>query len=156
MGRPTKLTPETQARVCDALRLGATYELAAQYGGIAYNTFNEWRKRGESELDRMAKARKNTDARPSECPFVEFYEATKDAESTAAIGWLAKIEKAASDGAWQAAAWKLERRYPNDYGRTVVQTEHSGPGGSSIPLKLDPFAGMSDDDLDHIIHDHSD
>lgn len=103
-GRPSKLTPETQTRIVQAIRVGATYELAAQFGGIAYNTFNEWMKKGED-----AKAGRYRD----------FYEAVKEAEGDAAIKWLAVIDKAAADS-WQAAAWKLERRYPNEYGRRVV------------------------------------
>jgi hypothetical protein len=43
---------------------------------------------------------------------------------------LAKIEKAASDNNWAAAAWKLERRYPDVYGRTVQ--EHTGKDGKAI------------------------
>ncbi len=46
------------------------------------------------------------------------------------LQWLAKIEKAASDGAWQAAAWKLERRYPHVYGRVV--NEHVGRDNGPI------------------------
>ena len=108
MARPTKLTAETQKKIIEALRVGATYELASGYGGIAYNTFNEWMKKGEAA---------NTGA------FREFYDAVKKAEGLAAVGWLAKIETAANDGAWQAAAWKLERRYPSEYGRNMVQVE---------------------------------
>lgn len=101
MARPTKYTPDVVKRITDAIKLGATYELAAAYGGITYDTFNDWNKR-----------------KP------EFSKAIKDAEGEGATKWLAKIEQAASDGAWQAAAWKLERRYPQQYGRTV--TEHAG------------------------------
>jgi hypothetical protein len=37
------------------------------------------------------------------------------------------IDKAAADGKWQAAAWKLERRYPTQYGRQEKRLlEHSG------------------------------
>jgi hypothetical protein len=125
MARPTKLTPKTQERICQALRVGATYELAAQYGGISYDAFNIWRKRGESELERIDKARKHTEVRESEAPYVEFFKTTKEAESDAAIKWLAMIDKAAAD-TWQAAAWKLERRYPQSYGRTVVDQNNDG------------------------------
>lgn len=102
MARPTKYTPDCVERICEALKMGATYDLAAGYGGITYETFNTWR-----------------DAKP------EFSDAVKAAEAEAAVGWLRKIE-AASDESWQAAAWKLERRYPSDYGRTVVDQRHSG------------------------------
>lgn len=117
MARPTKLTPEVHQRIVQALTLGATYELAAAYGGVSYNTFNEWMKAG-------------VDAQSGR--FRELYEAVKAAEGKAAVQWLAKIEAAANDGHWQAAAWKLERRYPADYGRTVVDNRHSGAIGTYV------------------------
>lgn len=101
MARPAKYTPEVRARILQALRLGATYELAAAYGGIHYDTLRTWRE-----------------TKPA------FSVALKEAEAVAAVGWLEKIDRAAADGVWQAAAWKLERRYPREYGRSVQ--EHSG------------------------------
>lgn len=100
MARPTKLTPTTIARIVEAIELGATYELAAASAGVAYETFNEWRK-----------------TKP------QFSEELHAAEGRAAKKWLAKIE-AAAEIDWRAMAWKLERRYPKDYGRTIQ--EHAG------------------------------
>ena len=102
-GLPTKRTPENLQKIVQAIKLGATYELAANYAGMSYETFNEWRKAD-----------------------VEVSEAIKQAEGQAAVLLLSKIEQAATDGNWQAAAWKLERRYPKMYGRTVQEQEHSG------------------------------
>ncbi len=89
-----------------AIKLGATYELAASFAGIAQSTFYDYLNR-----------------------YSEFSEAVKAAEGIAAVGWLAKIENAANEGTWQAAAWKLERRYPQQYGKTVqeVQGKDGGP-----------------------------
>ena len=109
MGRPTKLNPDTQAKIVQAITVGTTYELAAQYAGVHYDTFNNWMNKG-------------SEAKTGD--FFEFFNAVKEAEGRAAVGWLAKIEKAASDGSWQAAAWKLERRYPHEYGRTVVDNRN--------------------------------
>ncbi len=103
MARKTKYTAETLAKVVEAIKMGATHVLAAGYAGISEATFYKYM---------------------SEIP--EFSEAVKNAEGTGAMIWLAKIERAASDGNWQAAAWKLERRYPQMYGRTVVTNEHQG------------------------------
>lgn len=97
MARRSKYTPDVVKRLTDAIRLGATYELACGYAGIGVSTFYDWLQ-----------------AKP------EFSEAIKEAEGGAAVGWLARIEQAAKDGTWQAAAWKLERRYPEQYGRQVV------------------------------------
>lgn len=115
-GRPTKLTPEISKKIVDAIRLGATYELAANYGGISYEAFNNWMKKG---------------AKGKEPEFVQLLQDVKKAEGAATVGWLAKIETAANDGAWQAAAWKLERRYPHAYGRQV--TEVTGKDGKDLP-----------------------
>lgn len=113
MARPTKYTPETAKKITDAIRVGATFKLACDYAGITEDTFSNWRKR-----------------------YSDFSDAIKEAEGGAAVGWLAKIEKAANEGTWQAAAWKLERRYPHDYGRQVISQEHSGPAGKPIPVQF--------------------
>lgn len=113
MARPSKLTPETLEKIIKAIRGGATYELAAAFAGISYETFNEWRK-----------------TKP------QFSEALREAEGEAALVWLAKIEQAAASGDWRAAAWKLERRYPRDYGRSVQEQQHSG--GVSINITRRP------------------
>jgi hypothetical protein len=94
MARPSKYTPEAVERILGALERGATYEAAAAHAGITYETFNAWRK-----------------------GFSEFSEAVKKAEAKAELHWLEQIETAAAGGAWQAAAWRLERRYPARWGR---------------------------------------
>ena len=111
MARKSTYTPETVAKIIEAIKMGATYELAAGYAGITFQTFNEWRK---------AKS--------------EFSDAINNAEGVGAMIWLAKIERAASDGNWQAAAWKLERRYPHMYGRNVTQMEVTGKDGGPIEV----------------------
>lgn len=115
-GRRSKYSPEVVARICQAIELGATYEMAASYGGITFDTFSAWRDRHPA-----------------------FLEAVKDAEGRAVVKWLEKIEQAASEGTWQAAAWKLERRYPRDYGKTVQEQQHTGANGApfSIVIKQD-------------------
>lgn len=97
-----KLTPDVKERVLTAIRLGATYELACQYAGVSRRTLLTYRK------DR------------------DFCAEVEKAEGQAVVGWLAKIEKAASDGEWTAAAWKLERRYPELYGRRLQETTTFG------------------------------
>jgi hypothetical protein len=106
MARPSKLTPETIERLTQAIGLGASYELACRYAGVDYSSFRNWMRKGE------------------ECkagPFFEFFQAIKKAEGAGAVGWLATIERAAQEGVWQAAAWKLERRYPQQYARKAVE-----------------------------------
>jgi hypothetical protein len=123
-GRRTKRTPETAKKFCDAIRLGATYDLAARYAGMSDSTFERWR---ESDPD--------------------FAEQVRDAEGAAVVGWLAKIEKAANDGEWTAAAWKLERRYPHEYGRRVVDSNVN----ATVTVK--GYSVVSPDDWDKSAED---
>jgi hypothetical protein len=105
MARPTKLTAEVQKTITDAIAIGATYQAAAEYAGISYDTFNAWMR----------------DERPK---FRQFSEAVVAANARARINLLARIQKAAQgtenkDGDWRAAAWVLERRFGDEYGQTV-------------------------------------
>ena len=166
----TALTPDVQKRICDALLLGSDLESAAEYGGISYETYRQWMKRGEQ----------------GERPFAAFHAATKKAASEAVVRHLVQIEDAASSrtipckgvvqidgtcevcatpyhaerrcrqhfevpGQWTAAAWKLERRYPQHYGqRQHVEVETSITGENLVELMKEPAlavvaAGVTDE-----------
>jgi hypothetical protein len=105
MGRkPIPIEPYID-KLEQAILIGATYEMAAMYAGISDKTFERWRRQAET-------------ARPGS-PLAVLRDRLRQAAGRAAIGWLAKIEKAATDGDWRAAAWKLERRWPDAYGRKL-------------------------------------
>jgi transposase len=94
VARPTKRTPELERRLLDALRAGNTRRAACAYAGVEQHTFQRWLLR-----------------------FAHFAQAIEKAEADAAVRNVAIIQQAARDGTWTAAAWWLERRYPEDYGR---------------------------------------
>jgi len=108
-GRPTRYTPERVAKILQAIRVGATQRAAAAYAGIDDSTVMRWKHK-----------------------YPSLATAINEAEGAAMVGWLAKIEAAANEGAWQAAAWKLERRYPHEYGRSAVEV--SGRDGGAIKI----------------------
>jgi hypothetical protein len=107
MPRPSKRTPEREARIFEALRAGNTRKASSAYAGIDQSTFENWMHR-----------------------FPDFSAAVIKAESDAEIRNVAIIQKAASD-TWQAAAWWLERRRSADYRQ---RHEVAGPDGG--PLKV--------------------
>ena len=107
MPRPTKLSPQRQAQICEYVAQGHSREIAAQACGITATTVYRWMKRGETEPDG---------------PFGEFCMALKRADAEAEIASLRIISAAAESGVWQAAAWKLERRYPKKWGRRRLGT----------------------------------
>jgi hypothetical protein len=101
-----------------AILIGATYELAAMYAGISESTFQRWRAKAAQA--------------PDGSPLAVLRERLRQAEGRAAIGWLAKIEQAAQAGDWRAAAFKLERRWPEAYGRSLVKVAPVSPEGEAL------------------------
>ena len=103
MGRPTNLTPALTAAVADLLREGVTRAAAFASVGIAPSTGAEWIRRGEDRDDR-----------PGGDLYATFAAQVRAAEADHEGRMLALIDSAAaaSPADWRAAAWILERRYP--------------------------------------------
>jgi len=101
--KPSKLNDRRIKRICDALAVGATYQTAAEYAGISRQTLAKWIKHGE----RMHFGKQK-----------QLVEAVYEAQGRAKIAALATIARASKDGDWKAAAWFLERREPEGYGRS--------------------------------------
>lgn len=108
--RPSKLTPETTATLCEALTAGAYLETASRAAGIAPSTLHGWLKRGRL-------AEQSDDPQNDDLPFLELLEAVKKAQAAAEIAALKVIREASDRGTWQAAAWFLERSNPDAWGR---------------------------------------
>ena len=101
-----KLTKERTERICQALRLGATYAIAAEAGGIVRNTLYVWIRKGEQDRARE--------------PYKTFAKKIREAESSSAVACLHTIQNTAKED-WKAAAWLLSRRfgYKNDATHTL-------------------------------------
>lgn len=100
MGRPTKLTPDSQATIIRALSAGGTREDASHAAGIDYTSFLNWMKAGE-----IAKSGK----------FFEFFYAVTKAEADVRLS-LANAFATAGQKDWHAAADYLKRRDPANWG----------------------------------------
>ena len=130
-GRPSKLTPEIQEEILRVIKSGNYIETACAYVGINKSTFYEWLKRGAREKDRVAK-NPRAKVRKSEKPYVDFHNAVEKALAQAEIRDVAIIGKAAEEN-WQAAAWRLERKFPERWGRKDrFALEHMGKDGGPI------------------------
>ncbi len=134
MARQSKLTPETQKKIVDAIAEGNYLETAAAIGGVTYTTLNNWMKKGEVA---------------SSGAYVEFLEAVKKAEAEAEALRVSRISKAGKEGNWQADAWYLERRYPDRWGKRIQQEVTGKDGG---PLEyVQRVQELTDSDLERII-----
>ena len=112
-GRPSKLTPETEARIVSAVRCGASFKSACMAGGISERTFQRWRQKGELP-----------DAKPE---YRRFWRELTQAEQEGQTARVAIIQKAARDD-WRASAWLLERMDPERWSLRH-KIEHTGSVG---------------------------
>ena len=117
MGRPSKLSPEIQERICSALRDGNYESAAAAAGGVGSSTFHRWLERG---------------CAAKSGPYREFWVAVTRARDAAELS-LVSMWVAAMPSDWRAIAEFLARRYPERWGRreraevTVGTTSNAAP-----------------------------
>ena len=118
-----KFNPVRAERLVGAAARGWPMAMVARAGGVHASTLYRWLREGEELV--LA----------GEDPgllgqfYLDYCEAQLTADELAINRILGEMEK--PDGAWTAAAWWLERRYPDEFGRKV-RAEHSGPRGGPI------------------------
>lgn len=103
-GRPTVLTDAITQKLCEEIEAGNTFSTSCRTVGVAVRSFYHWRRTGKQ---RAEAGKDESDI------FVRFYHAIDMAEAKAERAALEVIRNA---NTWQAAAWYLERRYPDKWG----------------------------------------
>lgn len=119
----SKLTPQLQAEFCKALENGASILGACGHVGITEKTYYNWIHRAEEAKTRTK--------------YVKFKECVETAKEKALFNFEQVIVSASMEH-WQAAAWMLERRYPNMYGkREKIEADvtHKGLSGLADAIK---------------------
>lgn len=102
MARKSKLTSELIKEAYKLVAAGNYIKDVYPILGIDESTWYRWLSDGEKAKSGIKK---------------EFYETIKKAEKDAIARNVALIQRAAQEGNWQAAAWWLERKYFEDWGR---------------------------------------
>jgi transposase len=107
------LTEKLIVELSSFIAHGCYVETAVALCGISKQTFYRWLKDSQKE-----------DASDL---LLKLSDAVKKAAAESEVRDLAVIDKAAQEGVWQAAAWRLERKHPERWGRqSKVQLEHTG------------------------------
>jgi hypothetical protein len=109
IGRPTKLTPELQAKIAECFFVAFTDEQTATYCGISSRTIERIRRSGQ------------------------FCRAVKRAELEREMKYRQRIWN--GRGYWQGAAWFLERKYPTQFAKPEIQlalTQNVATGPTNI------------------------
>lgn len=117
-----KITQNIIQEISKYIEIGLPNRDAAQACGICEATFYNWIQRGQ-------KAKKGL--------YLEFLESLKKANARHMARNAAIIEKAAQEGRWQASAWMLERRHPDEWGNKQFQhIEHSAKDDKPILIEM--------------------
>ena len=103
MSGRTKLREDMIEKAYELVKAGNHYRVISQYFGIDESTWHRWMRKGE-----LAKNKNSI--------YYRFYKAVRKAEAEAHARNVEIIQQAAKTQ-WQAAAWWLERRYPEIWGR---------------------------------------
>lgn len=133
LGRPTKLTEEVQKKIVEAVRAGIWLDQAAALAGIAPSSLYLWADKGQRALEVAELTNKPLTG--VDAVYADFSEALKKARAEAEARNITLVQQAASNGTWQAAAWFLERSFPQRWGRTD-RMEVTGKDGGSVEITV--------------------
>lgn len=147
-GAPIKLTKEVQDAIVNAITMGCYVETAAAMAGIHKDTYYDWFKKGAKQSKGIY--RTFSDAVSRALAMSEFRDLA--VIDTAAHGKKASVDK---DGKkieavapnWQAAAWKLERKFPQKWGRhDRIELDDQKDAPQTITALIAELAEGLDDD----------
>lgn len=125
-GRTPKLTVAVMKSIETHIEQGLTWKDAALLSGTSHNTVHKWRERGQADIEA---GKENT-------RYAQFVQQLALAEARL-IQKASLAVVVASKDSWQAAAWLLARRRPEEYGLRVKQ-EVTGEDGGPIPIEAIP------------------
>ena len=115
MGAPLKINEEIIFQITKAVKNGNYIETASAYVNIDKTTLYDWLRRGRRERDRVRKDGRLR-IKKDEQIFVNFSHALEKALAEAEMRDVMIVGKA-GETQWQASAWRLERKFPEKWGR---------------------------------------
>jgi hypothetical protein len=104
-GRETKFNEEIREEILSYLKLGFTIKDTCEAVNISTETFFQWKKQGKTDKNNGIKS-----------DFSDFSDSIKTAKHSVKKFMLSKIVQAAKEN-WNAAAWWVERNFPEDYSK---------------------------------------
>jgi hypothetical protein len=129
----SKLTPQVHECIVECIKAGSYQVVAAHSAGIGMTTFRTWLERGEMEEARIAEG---FDPNPDEAKFLQFKKDVEIARAQAEIESVEVVRQAGRNGTWQAAAWYLERSFPQRWSKTSFEEIVEEKKGADPDLAL--------------------
>ena len=104
-GRPSKLASLDRKKFFQLIKQGIHPQIACDACGVNYFTMREWVRRGDG---------RDSKGRASNSELTQFAQEFNDAVAISQLNLVKGIHKASSKD-WKAAAWMLERRFPEHW-----------------------------------------
>jgi hypothetical protein len=162
------LDDDIRDQLLEAIADGATFTTAAIYAGIGERTYYRWARRAQDAEETLEETGELPD---TEQPFWQFGQGLQRAHARGQVANVRRIDRAAEGGYvvktrtrrmrnpgsgdlveetetdlalpdWRAAAWILERRHPEGFGKEASQVEISGPGGGPVKMAGGPVSSL--------------
>lgn len=139
-GRKLLLNNKIIASFCEALSIGASQKLAAQYAGVSEGAVINWLNQGRELAEKLESG---ADIPQDKKIFVKLLSEVEKANAEAGITWLQVVDKAAQvDPTW---AWRmLKVRYPEGF-TEIDRTEITGRDGDPLEIVVE-YADTEDHD----------
>lgn len=115
-GRPRgthKCTESNTERICQLIRLGVRLAQACEAVGVSQRSGYAWMRQGRAD-ERLLE--KDENAALFDTSFLHFLQSVRTAEATCEIRLTALVQRHAQRN-WRAAAWLLERRFPERWSK---------------------------------------
>lgn len=103
-----KFNEEIRNKILIAHENGLNQRDSALFAGISERTLYYWLEKGKNARSGKYK---------------QFFQDFENAEIKNKLYHLKKIN---DDESWQSSAWYMERKYPNEYGKRVIDLNHNG------------------------------
>jgi transposase len=138
----SKLNKELIEKAVKYIEQGNYIETVAAFLGISRQSFYDWIRRGSRNCE-VLDAGNALDKK--EEIYVDFFIAVEQARAVAEMADL-NIIKDAAEKRWEAAAWRLERRSPDKWGRrSEVKADVTHDGAINLVMSIPDIDDGSDD-----------
>jgi hypothetical protein len=126
-GRKSKLSDQVKEKVTKAVSAGNFLVTASEYAGVSVSTISNWMQRGEDAAERRDGGKR---VPKSERKYLDFFIAIRTARNEVEARNVVTVSRQATND-WRAAAWFLERSFPQRWGKKTAM-ELSGVDGGPI------------------------
>lgn len=132
------IPPSTRRVIVAGVKAGVPWNVCASRAGVTAHQLRKWRARGQElsefflEHGKLPPTASNADA---EC--LRFFDEVEAAHALCIEDMTKVVKKAAKAGNWTAAAWWLERRSAEYFGKTKeTKTEEVKPAAPKVQILL--------------------